>query len=64
MDMIYGAGITLQIIAWTWAFLVDGDNGVSREFWIMEAAGFAMFGAGLLLDHLIRRFKEDRRSNE
>lgn len=64
MDMIYGAGITLQIMAWTWAFLVDGDNGVSREFWVTEAAGFAVIGVGLILDHILRRSKEDRRRDE
>lgn len=66
MEIIYGTGIAFQVMAWTWAFLFDGDGGADKVFIIMELYSFACFGIGLLIDFIrykIRQRKQRRRED-
>lgn len=63
MDFIYMVAVILQVLVWSWAFWIDGDNGASREFMIMELLSFGLMGLGLLIDY-IRGIRKERKRQE
>lgn len=64
-EVIYFGGIFFQILAWSWAFWIDGDTGASKEFLILELISFALFGLGILIDFIADRIRaKNRRRRE